>query len=81
MSFQHVLEDINVNDVIDYGYNDGDNNSVAHVRPAVTKPNRQSNVSINEYPERDTIQYYNAKTVPGNSAYGSMVKDGKKCVR
>ena len=77
LSFQLVLQDINVNNVNDYGYDGGDNNNVAHVRPAVTKRNRQSNVFINEYPERDTIKYNNAKTVPGNSAYGGVVKYGK----
>ena len=81
LSFQPVLEDINVNGVNVYGYDDGDNNSVAHIRPAVTNHNRQSNVFINEYLERDTIRYYNAKTVAGNSAYGGMVKDGiKVCI-
>ena len=57
LKFQPVLEDINVNDVNDYAYDDGDNDSVAHVRPVVTKPNRQSDVFINEYPERDTTEY------------------------
>ena len=85
LSFQPIMDDENNgdNDASDYsGDNDasdysGDN--VSHVQ-AATKPKKKSNVYINQNPERDTKRYHNAKTIPGNSTYGDIVKDGKKYV-
>ena len=74
LSFQPIMDDENNgdNDASDYS---GDN--VSHVQ-AATKPKKKSNVYVNQNPERDTKRYHNAKTIPGNSTYGDIVKDGKK---
>ena len=39
------------------------------------KAKRQSNVFVNHFPENNIIR--NKKTIPGNSNYSSVIKDGK----
>ena len=56
---------------------DGDNECNVSYHPSTLKAKLQSNVFANKFPENDVNVFTNKKTVPGNSEYSSVIKDGK----
>ena len=56
---------------------DGDNQYNVSYHPSMLKAKLQSNVFTHKFPQNDVDFFTNKKTVPGNSEYSSVIKDGK----